>query len=69
MSMLRFIPHVLKFLMFAIAGLAIAVILPTIFGYAAIVIEMLPTFLIGLWRTVFIVICLLLILVIIEGFR
>ena len=67
--MLRFVPHVLKFLMFVIAGLAIAVILPIIFGNAAIVIEMLPTFLIGLWRTVFIVICLLLILVIIEGFR
>jgi len=69
MSMLRFIPHVLKFLMFAIAGLAIAVILPTIFGGFAIVIEMLPTFLIGLWRTMFIAICLVLILVIIEGFR
>lgn len=69
MSMLRFIPHVLKFLMFAIAGLAIAVILPTIFGGYAIVIAMLPTFLIGLWRTMFIAICLVLILVIIEGFR
>lgn len=69
MSMLRFVPHLVKFLMFAIAGLAIAVILPTIFGNSAIVIEMLPTFLIGLWRTMFIVICLVLILVIIEGFR
>ena len=69
MSMLRFVPHLVKFLMFAIAGLAIAVILPTIFGNSAIVIEMLPTFLIGLWRTMFVVICLVLILVIIEGFR
>jgi len=69
MSMLRFVPHLVKFLVFAIAGLAIAVILPTIFGNSAIVIEMLPTFLIGLWRTVFIAICLVLILVIIEGFR
>jgi hypothetical protein len=67
--MLRFVPHLVKFLVFAIAGLAIAVILPTIFGNSAIVIEMLPTFLIGLWRTVFIAICLVLILVIIEGFR
>ncbi len=69
MSMLRFVPHLIKFLMLAIAGLAIAVILPTILGNSAIVIEMLPTFLIGLWRTMFVVICLVLVLVIFEGFR
>jgi hypothetical protein len=69
MSMLRFVPHLVKFLMFAIAGLAIAIILPTIFGNSAIVIEMLPTLLIGLWRTMFIAICLVLVLIIIEGFR
>ena len=69
MSMLRFVPHLLKFLMFAIAGIAIAFILPTVFGASAIVLEMLPTFLIGLWRTMFVVICLVLVLVIIEGFR
>jgi hypothetical protein len=69
MSMLRFVPHLLKFLMFAIAGLAIALILPTIFGGYAIVLAILPTFLISLWRTMFVVICLVLVLVIFEGFR
>ena len=69
MSMLRFVPHLLKFLMLAIAGLAIALVLPVIFGGYAIVMEIMPTFLMWLWRTIFVVICLVLILVIIEGFR
>ncbi|MEA5485928.1 MULTISPECIES: hypothetical protein [Pseudanabaena] len=67
--MLRFIPHLLKFLMLAIAGLAIALVLPVIFGGYAIVMEIMPTFLMWLWRTIFVVICLVLILTIFEGFR
>ncbi len=69
MSMLRFVPHLLKFLMLAIAGLAIALVLPVIFGGYAIVMEIMPTFLMWLWRTIFVVICLVLILTIFEGFR